>query len=74
MDNTFNQIQELLHKRAELYVRLKLIPYDGTPEIKPKGNEKMLKNLTKYRRLRIIKYAYFSLWVIKWHLNLVKMW
>lgn len=42
MDNTFNQIQELLHQRAELYARLKLIPYDGTPEVKPKGNEKYL--------------------------------
>lgn len=42
MDNTFNQIQELLHQRAELYARLKLIPYDGTAEVKPKGNEKYL--------------------------------
>ena len=30
----YNEIQELLRKRADLNARLNLMPYDGTPEIK----------------------------------------
>ena len=33
----YNEIEELLKKRAELHARLNLIPYDGTPEIKERG-------------------------------------
>ena len=38
----FNQIQELLRRRADLNARLSLIPYDGTPEIKERGDGKYL--------------------------------
>ncbi len=34
MDNNYHEIQELLHQKADLYARLKLLPYDGTPEVK----------------------------------------
>lgn len=40
--NGFSEIQELLHKKAEIQARINLIPYDGTPEIKERGNEKYL--------------------------------
>lgn len=40
--NEFSEIQELLHKKAEIQARINLIPYDGTPEIKERGNEKYL--------------------------------
>ena len=32
--SNFNNIQELLRKKADLQTRLSLIPYTGTPEIK----------------------------------------
>ncbi len=32
--NNYPEIQELLQQRADLYARLNLLPYDGTPEIK----------------------------------------
>ena len=38
----YNEIQELLRNRADLNTRLSLLPYDGTPEIKERGNEKYL--------------------------------
>lgn len=38
----YNEIQELLRSRADLNTRLNLMPYDGTPEIKERGNEKYL--------------------------------
>ena len=38
----YNEIQELLRSRAELNARLNLMPYDGTPEIKERGNGKYL--------------------------------
>lgn len=38
----YNQIQELLRNRADLHARLNLLPYDGTPEIKERGNGKYL--------------------------------
>ncbi len=28
-----DKIQELLHQKADLQARLRLIPYDGTPEV-----------------------------------------
>lgn len=42
MDNTYTQIQELLHQKADLQARLNLIPYDGNPEIKDRNGEKYL--------------------------------
>ena len=38
----YNEIQELLRSRADLNARLNLMPYDGTHEIKERGNEKYL--------------------------------
>lgn len=39
---TYNEIQELLRSRADLQARLNLMPYDGTPEIKERGDGKYL--------------------------------
>ena len=38
----YEKIQELLRNRADLYARLNLMPYDGTPEIKERGEGKYL--------------------------------
>lgn len=38
----YNEIQELLRRRADLHARLKLMPYDGTPEIKERGDGKYI--------------------------------
>ena len=38
----YNVIQELLRSRADHNASLNLMPYDGTPEIKERGNEKYL--------------------------------
>lgn len=38
----YQDIQELLRSRADLHARLNLMPYDGTPEIKKRGDEKYL--------------------------------
>ena len=38
----YNEIQELLCKKKEINARLNFMPYDGTPEIKERGNEKYL--------------------------------
>lgn len=40
--NNFNNIQELLRKKADLQTRLNLIPYTGTPEIKENKSGKYL--------------------------------
>lgn len=37
--NSYTDIQELLHSRADLYARLNLLPYDGTPEVKGNGGK-----------------------------------
>ena len=42
METPFSEIQELLRSRADLNVRLNLMPYDGTPEIKKRGDGKYL--------------------------------
>ena len=41
MENA-TQLQELLHQKADLQARIKLIPYDGTPEIKTQGTKQYL--------------------------------
>ena len=38
----YSEIQELLRSRADLNTRLNLMPYDGTPEIKERGDGKYL--------------------------------
>lgn len=38
----YQEIQELLRSRADLHARLNLMPYDGTPEIKERGEGKYL--------------------------------
>lgn len=40
--NNYPQIQELLQQRADLYARLNLLAYDGTPEIKENRSGKYL--------------------------------
>ena len=42
MNIKYNEIQELLRSRADLYARLNLMPYDGTPEMKERGDGKYL--------------------------------
>lgn len=42
MEVQYSEIQELLRSRADLHARLSLMPYDGTPEIKERGDGKYL--------------------------------
>lgn len=42
MNYQYMEIQELLQQRADLQTRLKLLPYDGAPEIKAHGEAKYL--------------------------------
>ena len=42
MKNNYPQIQELLHQRADFQARLKLLPYDGSPEVKENDGRKYL--------------------------------
>lgn len=42
MPPQYSEIQELLHVRADLQARLRLMPYDGTPEIKEQKSGKYL--------------------------------
>ena len=42
MNNNYPQIQELLHQKADFQARLKLLPYDGNPEIKERGGKMYL--------------------------------
>ena len=37
-----DKVQELLHQKADLQARLRLIPYDGTPEVKIQGDKQYL--------------------------------
>lgn len=38
----YSEIQELLRRRGDLHARLNLMPYDGIPEIKARGDGKYL--------------------------------
>ena len=42
MNYQYMEIQELLQQRADLQARLKLLPYDGAPEVKAHGEAKYL--------------------------------
>ena len=42
MNNNYPQIQELLHQKADFQARLKLLPYDGNPEIKERDGKRYL--------------------------------
>ena len=42
MNYEYMEIRELLQQRADLQARLKLLPYDGSPEIKERGSGKYL--------------------------------
>ena len=42
MNNNYPQIQELLHQKADYQARLRLLPYDGNPEIKENGGKEYL--------------------------------
>ena len=48
MSESFGRIQELLRERADYEARLKLLPYDGTPEIKSRNEQQYL-----YSRKRV---------------------
>ena len=37
-----DQLRELLHQKADIQARIKLIPYDGAPEIKTQGAKQYL--------------------------------
>ena len=42
MSPKYEDIQELIRRRADLNAMLKLLPYDGTPEVKTRGDNKYL--------------------------------
>lgn len=42
LDIKYSETQELLRRRADLHARLNLMPYDGAPEIKERGDGKYL--------------------------------
>ena len=42
MNYDYMEIQELLQQRADLHARLKLLPYEGSPEIKERGETQYL--------------------------------
>ncbi len=42
MDHSYSTIEELRHQKADLQARLNLIPYDGSPEVKERGEQKYL--------------------------------
>lgn len=42
MNNNYPQIQELLQQRADFQARLKLLPYDGNPEVKDRNGKQYL--------------------------------
>lgn len=42
MGESFNKILALLRDRADYDARLKLLPYDGTPEIKVRDEQRYL--------------------------------
>lgn len=42
MNVQYTEIQELLRSRADLHARLNLMPYDGNPEIKERGDGRYL--------------------------------
>ena len=42
MENSFNKIQQMLQEKADYQARLKLLPYDGSPEVKENTSGKYL--------------------------------
>lgn len=42
MNNNYSEIQELLQQKADYQTRLNLLPYDGNPEVKSRGDKKYL--------------------------------
>ena len=42
MSTDFQMVEELLQQRADLYARLNVLPYDGSPEIKERGDGRFL--------------------------------
>ena len=49
MNYEYMEIQELLQQRADLQARLKLLPYDGTPEIKERQRQVSLRPQARRR-------------------------
>ena len=42
MNNNYSDIQDLLQQKADYQARLNLLPYDGNPEVKSRGDKKYL--------------------------------
>ena len=61
MEKTFEIVQDLLRQRAELFARLNLLPYSGTPEIKENQSGKYLymrkRELGKLKSEYVDKYS-----------------
>jgi len=57
METNINVIKGLLTKRAELQSRINLLPYDGNPEIKEKGNQKYIYIRKKELGIKKSKYV-----------------
>lgn len=59
--SNFNNIQELLRKKADLQTRLSLIPYTGTPEIKENKSGKYVyvrkRELGKLKSIYVGKFS-----------------
>ena len=70
MENSIAKIQEFLNKRAELYGRLKLLPYDGTPEIKTISNKRYL--YVRKRTIDKVKSTYVGEYNEALHLILLR--
>ena len=49
--NSFNEIQKLLQDRADCQSRMKLIPYDGSPEIKENSSGKAIITMDEIKEI-----------------------
>lgn len=57
MSESFSRIQELLRERADYEARLKLLPFDGTPEIKTRNEQRYLYSRKRVGSRVISQYA-----------------
>ena len=57
MNEHFNEIQDLLHQKADFQARLNLLPYDGTPEIKNINGKRYLYTKKRVAGKPVSEYA-----------------
>ena len=57
MNEHFNEIQDLLHQKADFQARLNLLPYDGTPEIKTINGKRYLYTKKRVAGKPVSEYA-----------------